>query len=383
MRRPDPGLRRAAPSFLPATAVLEVTYRCNHACLFCSCPWYAAGGDFDERRELTVGEWREIIEKLCAMGCANLAFTGGEPLLKEGIEELIEHAAGCTVEHVESVNGRLESREGPPRLFLLSNGRAMAKEILELCRANEVHLSMSLPGLTTFREHTRGGTDADHVLCWFGRARDAGVATTVGVTVTARNLHELHETIAEALLAGADSLLMNRFLPGGRGLEHAADLALDREQLHEMLETAEGVLRTANRKGSVGTELPLCLLEVDRYEHLTVGTRCSAARDFFVVGPSGYVRVCNHSPVRLHHVREVERLKLDPYWQRFVARRYLPRACAGCSMQFRCDGGCREAAHITGGSVDSPDPVLAAEASGTHAPTVRAVARSSSRRARA
>ncbi len=350
--------RRPAPSFLPATAVLEMTYRCSHACVFCSCPWYAAGGEFDERPELTAREWRQVIRMLCDMGSVNLAFTGGEPLLKDGIEDLIAFAGECTVEHVETENGRLVSRLGPPRMYLLTNGKEMTPRVLDLCLSHGVNLSMSLPGLSTFPEHTRGGTDADHVLHWFGRAKEVGVTTTVGVTVTARNLHELHETIAEALLAGADTLLMNRFLPGGRGLAHAADLTLDREQLLEMLDTAEDVLRMANRKGSVGTELPGCLLEQDRYERLTVGTRCSAARDFFVVGPSGHLRVCNHSPVRLAHVRDVERVKLDPYWRRFVTKDYLPEACGGCSMLSSCDGGCREAAHLVGGAVDSPDPVL-------------------------
>ena len=88
---------RLAPSFLPATAVLEMTYRCNHACLFCSCPWYAEDGDFDTRPELTADEWKSTIAKLCSMGCTDLAFTGGEPLLKEGIEDIIEFAAGLTV----------------------------------------------------------------------------------------------------------------------------------------------------------------------------------------------------------------------------------------------------------------------------------------------
>ncbi len=57
----------------------------------------------------------------------------------------------------------------------------------------------------------------------------------------------------------------------------------------------------AGRTGSVGTELPLCLIDKDRYTHLNVGTRCSAAKGFFVIDPSGYARVCNHSPVRLNH----------------------------------------------------------------------------------
>jgi len=125
---------RPAPSFLPATAVLEMTYRCNHACLFCSCPWYCARGDFEVREELTVADWRPVIERLCSLGVCNLAFTGGEPLLKEGLSALIEHAAACTAEHIETEHGRLVSRFEPPNLYLLSNGKAMNSDILRLCR---------------------------------------------------------------------------------------------------------------------------------------------------------------------------------------------------------------------------------------------------------
>lgn len=352
-----PVTRRLAPSFLPTTGVLEMTYRCNHACLFCSCPWFAEGNGFDVRAEMTVAEWQALIRRLCTMGVSNLAFTGGEPLLKEGLAEIIDCAAGCSTEHIETRNGALVSRHAPPKLYLLTNGKALNDDVLALCKQHGMNLSLSLPGLTTFAEHTAGG-DEQNVLRWFSRAHAAGVTTTVGVTVTRRNLHELYETIAQALLAGADTLLMNRFLPGGRGLQHAGELSINANQIREMLDTAEEVLRTANRYGSVGTELPKCLVDETRYKHLTVGTRCSAALSFFVVDPSGYVRVCNHSPVRLQHVRELEQVKDHPYWRRFTQKDYLPPQCAGCKALAGCDGGCREAAHIVGGAVDSLDPVL-------------------------
>lgn len=355
---PNPGAGRAAPSFLPTTAVLEMTYRCNHACTFCSCPWYAPGNGFDVRPELTSAEWIALIRRLCGMGVTNLAFTGGEPLLKEDLFAIIEAAASCTAEYVETRDGALVSRRAAPRLYLLSNGRNMSPAVLELCRKHRINLSMSLPGLDTFPEHTAGG-DPQNVLRWFREARAAGVSTTAGITVTRRNIHELYETAAEALLAGADNLLLNRFLPGGRGLRHAAGLTLERRDIPAMLDTAEKVLRSAQRYGSVGTELPKCFIDPARYRNLTVGTRCSAALSFFVVDPSGWVRVCNHSPVRLEHVRDLERVKDHPYWRRFTRKDYFPKACADCRMSADCDGGCREAAHIVGGSPASPDPMLA------------------------
>lgn len=351
-------LSRPAPSFLPSTAVLEMTYRCNHACRFCSCPWFDERGGFDERPEMDAGQWKGLLSRLCAMGVMNLAFTGGEPLLKEGIEEVLVHAAGCTTEHIETEGGRLVSRPGPPKLYLLTNGKILDEAVLDLCAAHGIHLSLSLPGLETFAYHTDGG-NPHRVLEGFAKAKERGIETTVGVTVTAKNLHELYETIAHALIAGADDLLLNRFLPGGRGLRYAEELNLRREQIPEMLDIAESVLRKADRQGHVGTELPKCVFEAKRYERLQVASRCSAAKDFFVVDPSGYVRVCNHSPVRLEHFDRVEELKRNPYWRRFVMKDYLPAGCAGCGQSLQCDGGCREAAHILGGDPAAVDPALA------------------------
>ena len=348
---------RLAPSFLPSTVVLEMTYRCNHKCLFCSCPWENEGGDFDRRSELSVDQWQETIAKLAEMGCSDIAFTGGEPLLKEGLFEIIEFAASCTTEHVETVDGVLQSRHAPPTLHLLSNGAAVDREVMETCKRLDVQLSMSLPGLSTFHAHTQYG-DADTVLTKFRQAAAMDLPTVVNITVTRKNLHELYQNISAAFLAGAQQLLMNRFMPGGRGLAHTKELSLDSDQLREMLDVAEEALRDANRFGSVGTELPKCLVELSRYERLEVGTRCSAAVGFFVIGPSGYVRTCNHSPVRLHHVREIEKVKTDAYWRRFTQKDYLPSACNSCDSISSCDGGCREAAHIVGGALDAPDPLL-------------------------
>ncbi|MDQ7827098.1 MAG: radical SAM protein [Candidatus Eremiobacteraeota bacterium] len=349
-----------APSFLPATAVLEMTYRCNHGCLFCSCPWFSPRGDFDERPELTINEWKAIIEKLIVMGISSVAFTGGEPLLKEGIEELLTFAASLEAELIETEGEGLVTKKLPLSVHLLSNGKIMSEKILEICARHKIHLGMSMPGLTTFTDHTRA-SDSTHILKWFTRAKEMGIETHVGITVTRKNLHELYETMAESLLAGADSVLLNRFMPGGRGITNAGELMLDREGVAEMLEVAEGVLRTANRRGNVGTELPLCLVDEGRHTHLKVGTQCSAALDFFAIDPSGYVRVCNHSPVRLHHIHEVEKVKDHPYWRKFALKDYLPRECSPCQEMGRCDGGCREAAHIWSGSPDGPDPLLPGE----------------------
>jgi radical SAM protein with 4Fe4S-binding SPASM domain len=350
-------MRRRARSFLPSTAVLELTYRCNHRCIYCSCPWDAEGRGFDRLEELATEEWKEAISLLCSKGVCNLAFTGGEALLRPDAMEIMGFAASLETEHVATVDGELKSRTGPPGIYLLSNGVPVTEEVLRFCADHGIRLSLSLPGLSTFEYHT-GFDHSSLVLEKFVLAEKLGVGTTANITVTKRNLPELAKTISAALLAGAGQVLLNRFLPGGRGLSNAPDLLLDASQLREMLRTADDVLTRAGRKGSMGTEMPVCVTDSMELATLNVSTRCSAAIKFFVVGPSGYVRVCNHSEQRLAHVREWEGLREDPYWNSFVMKRYMPRECSDCRQRLGCDAGCREAAHITGGRLDSLDPAV-------------------------
>ena len=350
--------RRPAVSFLPATAVLELTYRCNHRCVFCSCPWEDEAGPFVRQTELTTEQWKSAISRLCGMGVSNIAFSGGEPLEREDLPEIVAHAASCLTEHIETVEGALASHRAAPHLYLLSNGRSVDDSVLAMCRTHGVQLSMSLPGLDTFARHT-GFDGADGVLRAFTQAKRCGLKTVANITVTKLNLHELDRTIAAALLAGAEQILLNRFLPGGRGLRQALTLALSADELIRMLVTADAALQAAGRFGSLGTEVPRCRVEPSRYTRLQVSTRCSAAIQFFVVGPSGFVRVCNHSPVNLNHVDDIASLKQNEYWVRFVQKRYQPAMCHDCERHADCDGGCREAAHVVSGAPDAPDVLLA------------------------
>ena len=343
---------RPAISFLPVTAVLEMTYQCNHQCLFCSCPWENDKGIFKKDREIDTAEWKKAIQKISSFGITNICFTGGEALLRKDIWEIIKYAYSLNDEKIIKKNKGLGLSRRQIKLYLISNGEIVTKNLLKLCKNYKVQLSMSLPGLKSFFDLT-GSKNPDKILRAFSLAKSIGLFTVVNITVTKKNLFELYETIAAAFLAGADQLLLNIFLKGGRGLRYVNDLSLSPNEIIDALDQAEQVLQVAGRFGFVGTELPKCLLNGKQYEKLDVASKCSAAIGFFVVGPSGHIRVCNHSQINLCHYRDMEQLKTNDYWQKFTQKAYLPKKCFSCLDIGQCDGGCREEAHIVGGEVDS------------------------------
>lgn len=331
----------------PKNAVLELTYKCNHRCLFCSCPWEDQSSFYKRGEELSVSEWKCAVEELLNLGVTDFSISGGEAIIRAGAKEIIRF-----------IRGSLSANNINSEITLISNGLSLSEDWLKFFKKENVHLSISLPGLQTFAKHT-GVNNVDSVLNWFSYAKDLGLKTTANITVTKLNLFELKETIASALLSGAYDVLLNRFLPGGRGLAYLKDLMLTTEELNKMLEDAEFVLTLANRYGNIGTEIPLCSIDDPyKYKRLHIGYKCAAATRFFVIGPSGEVRTCNHSPRIVGHIFHPQVIADVEYWNRYAQDELTIKECNGCMGNAICSCGCREVASILSKHVEKPDPSL-------------------------
>ena len=74
----------------PFWLLAELTYRCPLHCVFCSNPVDYARHD----QELDTATWRRVLAEARAMGAVQLGFSGGEPLLRDDLEDLVAHARG-------------------------------------------------------------------------------------------------------------------------------------------------------------------------------------------------------------------------------------------------------------------------------------------------
>ena len=73
----------------PMWLVLELTYRCPLKCVWCNNPL-----DFDKytEKELSTEEWKRVLREGRKLGALQLGFSGGEPMLRDDLEELVEEA---------------------------------------------------------------------------------------------------------------------------------------------------------------------------------------------------------------------------------------------------------------------------------------------------
>ena len=174
---------------LPGNAVLEMTYCCNHKCLFCSCPWENTSNpsqSYEKHDELGLEEWKRVFHALEASDVMRVSISVGEPLLKDCLVDLLYYIRKHT---------RLSRDE---KIVLISNGEMMSENLLAVFKELDIHLSLSLPGLTMFEYHTGSDTNSpSNVLKWLSLAKESSIDTTVNITVTDKNHHELYETIAK------------------------------------------------------------------------------------------------------------------------------------------------------------------------------------------
>jgi len=137
---------------------VSVTDRCNYACTYCA---PLEGWSASKREELlSLEELYELIAVMVSMGVERVRFTGGEPLLRRGLTELIR---------------RVSKLSGVKELALTTNAHLLERSAAELYEAGLRRLNVSLDTFDhdDFKRVTRGG-ELERVLRGLSAAREVG-----------------------------------------------------------------------------------------------------------------------------------------------------------------------------------------------------------------
>lgn len=262
---------------LPRRLSLEVTARCNYACPFCYGVWH-------EREELAgpelgTVEWGAILEECARRGVKEVQFTGGEPLLREDLDELIDRARAAGL-----------------KTAVYTNASLLDEERLEGFKRRRVSISTSLPGLTTYGTMTGTGREAWPTLEAIERASELGWPMGVGITVARPNLAEAADLVAAAALAGASAIQIGAVMWEGR-MKANSDWMLTSEEW-ERAKAAVRAVATGKVRVTFADEF-FCAC---REQPGNPGARwpsppgaCPAGKAFGVIGVTGKFRRCLHT----------------------------------------------------------------------------------------
>jgi radical SAM protein with 4Fe4S-binding SPASM domain len=345
-------LAGASPAAVPHVVAWNLTQRCNLACAHCyiaAGPWHTTAG------ELTAAECRRITDEILELAPAPLfILSGGEPLLRDDLEEIAAYAAGRGATVVVGTNGT----------------RLTTDRIRSLRAAGVSGIALSVDSLEArYHDRFRHGAGAlGDTLAAVERLREQRLDFIVQTTLTRGNRHELDAIAAWADAHGAVAFNVYFLVATGRGAAMPGLMPAENEAvLREIAELERAYRGRMMVRSKCQPQLMRHVYEADRDAPLlNYATRCPCGVQYCRITPEGKVTPCPYLPAVAGDLRTQS---FAAVWRDAPLFRALRTGtpggrCGRCEYRLLC-GGCRARAFASSGDVLAADDSCAYEPTGT------------------
>ncbi|MEP6558846.1 MAG: pyrroloquinoline quinone biosynthesis protein PqqE [Burkholderiales bacterium] len=323
----------------PLWLLAELTYRCPLHCVFCYNPVdYATHGE-----ELTTSDWLRVLTEARAAGSVQCGLSGGEPMVRDDLEELVGHARGLGF-----------------YTNLLTSGIGFTEaRATELRRQGLDHIQLS------FQDSTRELNDFLSHTKTFELKRKAaaiikgnGWPMVLNCVIHRLNIDYIGDIIELAVELGAEYLEL-------ANTQFYSWAELNRDQLlpsREQLQRAEAV--TNEYRAKLGKKLRIFFVVPDYYESRPKRCMNGWGNVFLTIAPDGTALPC-HTARMLPGLAfpNVKAQSIESIWyesegfNRYRGNGWMKEPCRTCPEQEKDLGGCRCQAFMIAGDPAMADPV--------------------------
>ncbi|MDH0119371.1 pyrroloquinoline quinone biosynthesis protein PqqE [Stutzerimonas stutzeri] len=338
-----PGYEPGPPLWLLA----ELTYRCPLQCPYCSNPLdFARSHD-----ELSTAEWIEVFRQAREMGAAQLGFSGGEPLVRQDLAELIAAARGL---------GYYTN--------LITSGIGLTEEkIASFADAGLDHIQISFQAADEEVNNLLAGSQKAfaHKLEMARAVKKHGYPMVLNFVTHRHNIDNIDQIIRLCIELEADFVELATCQFYGWAELNRAGLLPSKEQLVR----AERITNEWRDKlAAENHPCKLIFVTPDYYEERPKACMNGWGNLFLDITPDGTALPCHSArqlPVSFPNVREhsIEYIWRDSFgFNRFRGYDWMPEPCRSCDEKERDFGGCRCQAFMLTGDAANADPVCSKSA---------------------
>jgi 12,18-didecarboxysiroheme deacetylase len=340
--------------------VWNVTRACNLRCIHC----YASADNRPAEDELTTEEGFRLLEDLAQFGCPVVLFSGGEPLVRPDIFDLIAYAVRLGLRAVLSTNGTLIDH-------------ALAKELKKLGLS---YVGISLDGIGEVHDRFRGSRGCfEKVIQAIENCQREGLKVGLRFTINKFNAEEIPKVFEFVEEMKIPRICFYHLVYAGRGtklmeydLSHEetrkwVDYIIDRtKELHDKGHKVE-VLTVDNhadgpylylrmkREGNPRAEEVYQLLLMNGGNNSGVGIGCVSWDG--EVHADQFWRHYSFGNVRKRPFSEIWMDTSDPLMAKLKEKKkHVKGRCAKCRFLEVCGGNFRVRAEAATGDTWAPDP---------------------------
>ncbi|WP_278399746.1 pyrroloquinoline quinone biosynthesis protein PqqE [Stutzerimonas kunmingensis] len=338
-----PGYEPGPPLWLLA----ELTYRCPLQCPYCSNPLDFARS----HEELSTAEWIEVFRQAREMGAAQLGFSGGEPLVRQDLAELIEAARGL---------GYYTN--------LITSGIGLTEEkIASFAEAGLDHIQISFQAADEEVNNLLAGSKKAfaHKLEMARAVKKHGYPMVLNFVTHRHNIDNIDQIIRLCIELEADFVELATCQFYGWAELNRAGLLPSKEQLVR----AERITNEWRDKlAAENHPCKLIFVTPDYYEERPKACMNGWGNLFLDITPDGTALPCHSArqlPVEFPNVREhsIEHIWRHSFgFNKFRGYDWMPEPCRSCDEKERDFGGCRCQAFMLTGDAANADPVCSKSA---------------------
>jgi PqqA peptide cyclase len=323
----------------PLALIAEITHRCPLHCVYCSNPLELAAAN----SELTTEDWVRVFAEAAQMGVLHLHLTGGEPLARADLEELIAAAQ----------RSKLYTN-------LITSGLGISRERLQrLVDVGLDHIQLSFqdsrPGRADWIAGTKSHAHKAEVAGWI---REHRIAFTANLVVHRQNLDTLDETLRFLETLRPDRIEIAHTQYYGWAFANRASLMPTAAQLENALRVVAAA--EARLKGTIRIDS----VTPDYYAQYPKACMGGWGRRLMLIDPAGKALPCHaagvipgmvFASVREHSLQTI--WNDSPAFQRFRGEEWMQEPCRSCERRTEDYGGCRCQAFLLTGDAAATDPV--------------------------
>ena len=326
----------------PLWLLAELTYRCPLQCPYCSNPLDFA----KQEKELTTAQWIKVFEEAREMGAVQIGFSGGEPLVRKDLPELIRAARdlGFYTNLITSGVGLTEKK-------IDAFAQAGLDHIQISFQASDEELNAALAGnAKAFQQK----------LAMAKAVKAHGYPMVLNFVLHRHNIDQIDKIIDLSIELDADDVELATCQFYGWAQLNREGLLPTREQIAR----AEDVVHQYREKmAGTGNLANLLFVTPDYYEERPKGCMGGWGAIFLSVTPEGMALPCHSArqlPVEFPSVLEntLQEIWYDSFgFNKYRGFDWMPEPCRSCSEKEKDFGGCRCQAFMLTGNADNADPV--------------------------
>ncbi len=322
----------------PLALIAEITHRCPLHCVYCSNPLEMAG----TQAELSTAEWASVFQQCGKLGMLHAHFTGGEPLARPDLTELLAAARGAGL-----------------YTNLITSGIGLNETRLQaLVDAGLDHIQISFQDSREEAANWIAGAKAHAHKIELSRAiRKHKIAFTVNLVVHRQNLDHLEEMIAFIEQLNPERVEIAHAQYYGWALANRAALLPTEAQLEKAVEIVAAAEKRLEGRMRIDSVVP------DYYAKYPKACMGGWGRRLMLINPAGKVLPCHAAEVLPGMTFESVREKTlawiwqeSPSFQRFRGEGWMPEPCRSCDRRTEDFGGCRCQAFLLAGDALVTDP---------------------------